>query len=99
MSEAVAVQGPETHALSDGGDTRARDDRATEKTRLADRIRLQWILFLAMVLISALPVAALTLWVERSAVNKEIEAVTEKHLIIAKNLTAALSRYVNDVRS
>ncbi|MEM7045382.1 MAG: ATP-binding protein [Pseudomonadota bacterium] len=99
MSEAVAVQGPETHALSDGGDTRACDDRATDKTGLADRIRLQWILFLAMVLISALPVAALTLWVERSAVHKEIEAVTEKHLIIAKNLTAALSRYVNDVRS
>lgn len=99
MSEAVAVHGPETHAFSNGKGTHARDEGGNAKTWLAARIRLQWILFLAMVLISALPVAALTLWVERSAVNKEIEAVTEKHLIIAKNLTAALSRYVNDVRS
>ncbi len=95
MSQAAAIQEPE----SAEGNAPLNPAQSEASGRLGERIRLQWILFFAMVLVSALPVAALTLWVERSAVDKEIEAVTEKHLIIAKNLTAALSRYVNDVRT
>ncbi len=95
MSQAAAIQ---EHDTVEGHAARTQE-HANAGHRLGQRIRLQWILFVAMVVVSALPVAALTLWVERSAVNKEIEAVTEKHLIIAKNLTAALSRYVNDVRT
>ena len=38
-------------------------------------------------------------WVEQSSYNKEIAYVDENHLIIAKNLSAALSRYVTDMKS
>ena len=40
----------------------------------------------------------LGLWVQQSAFQKEIDAVTEKHLLIAGNLSGALSRYVADVK-
>lgn len=55
-------------------------------------------LFLSLFLIAALPIAVLSIWVERSAIEKEIAAVSEKHLLVAKNLSAALSRYVTDIK-
>ncbi len=55
-------------------------------------------LFLSLFLIAAMPIAVLTVWVERSAVEKEIAAVSEKHLLVAKNLSAAFSRYVTDIK-
>ena len=55
-------------------------------------------LFLSLFLIAALPIAVLSIWVERSAIEKEISAVSEKHLLVAKNLSAALSRYVTDIK-
>ena len=99
MNESAAIQGLETLAIAGPSSTHASGEHGKAKPKLGERVRLHWFLFFAMVLISALPVATLALWVERSAVNKEFEAVTEKHLIIAKNLTAALSRYVKDVRN
>ena len=60
--------------------------------------RLHVILFVALLVISLVPVLLLGAWVERSALQKEIAAVTEKHLLIASNLARTLSRYVGDVR-
>ena len=60
--------------------------------------RLHVILFVALILFSAIPVAVLDGWVERSAMDKEISSVSEKHLLIAQNLSAGLSRYVTDVK-
>jgi signal transduction histidine kinase len=48
-------------------------------------------------LVSIFPVALLTIWVEESAVQQEFDTVTEKHLIIAHNLSAAMERYVSDI--
>lgn len=67
-------------------------------TRAATRFRLHLVLFAGFTVISAVPVVMLATWVERSAVEKEIAAVSEKHLLLAKNLTSALSRYVKDVK-
>ncbi|WP_165840129.1 sensor domain-containing diguanylate cyclase [Motiliproteus coralliicola] len=44
-----------------------------------------------------MPVLFLTYWVQNSALEKEVNAVNEKHLLLAQNLTGALSRYVTDV--
>ncbi|MCZ6474329.1 MAG: PAS domain S-box protein [SAR324 cluster bacterium] len=63
------------------------------------RVRLHNILFLCFTLISAVPVLFLSVWVQRSALDKEIAAVEEKHLLLARNLTQALERYVRDVES
>jgi len=38
-------------------------------------------------------------WVQQSALNKEIEAVKEKHLLVAHNLTGDLSGYATYVKS
>ncbi len=56
-------------------------------------------LFVAFTLIATIPVVALGIWVERSALQKEVDSVKEKHLLLATNLTGALSRYARDVES
>ena len=63
------------------------------------RLSLRTILFLALTAISAVPVFVLAAWVERSAVEKEMAAVREKHLLLANNLASALSRYVDDAEA
>lgn len=59
--------------------------------------RLQSIMFVALILISAVPVFLLAAWVQTTAMEKEIDAVTEKHLLIARNLSSAFERYVADI--
>ena len=62
-------------------------------------IRLKQILFITFTLIASIPVLILAGWVQQSAMDKEISAVEEKHLLIARNLTGDLARYVIDVES
>ncbi|MDA1099781.1 MAG: ATP-binding protein [Proteobacteria bacterium] len=64
----------------------------------ATGIRLQFILFMCFLLISALPVVLLSAWDQHNALREEYEAVSEKHLIIAKNLSGVFGRYVKDVK-
>jgi hypothetical protein len=59
---------------------------------------LRAVLFTALVLISTVPVILLAFWVQQSTLRHEIASVTEKHLLIARNLSGALSRYVTDVK-
>lgn len=66
---------------------------------MAPRIRLHTILFLSFTLISSVPVLMLDGWVQQSALNKEIAAVKEKHLLVAHNLTGDLSSYAISVKS
>ena len=63
------------------------------------RISLKHILFIIFTLIASLPVLILAVWVEQSALDKEISSVEEKHLLVARNLTGDLERYVIDVES
>ncbi len=63
------------------------------------RIRLRHVLFIIFTLIASLPVVILALWVKQSALDKEIAAVEEKHLLVAHNLTGDLARYIIDVES
>lgn len=61
------------------------------------RMSLRTKLTIAFLLVATVPVVMLATWVERSAVQKEFDTVTEKHLIIARNLSAAMERYANDI--
>lgn len=63
------------------------------------RIKLQYLLFFTFTLISSVPVLILGVWVQHSALDKEVAAVKEKHLLLAQNLTGDLSRYVVDIES
>ncbi len=62
-------------------------------------IKLRYILFITFIFISSVPVFLLGRWVQQTALDKEIDAVKEKHLLIARNLTGDLTRYVIDVES
>ncbi|MBO6784290.1 MAG: HAMP domain-containing protein, partial [Alphaproteobacteria bacterium] len=66
--------------------------------RVGTGYRLQLVLFTALVLISAVPVLLLAAWVQSDALEKEVRSVTEKHLLLAENLSGVLERYVTDVR-
>ena len=67
--------------------------------RLGLRISVHWVIFLSLLLVSAPPLLGIYKWMERSAIQKEIAYVDENHLIIARNLAAAMERYTNDVAS
>ncbi len=63
------------------------------------RSNLRVFLTVAFTLIATVPVIYLALWVERTALENEISAVREKHLLVAKNITSALERYAADLES
>ncbi len=67
--------------------------------RLRQSLAMQHVLFVAFTAVAAVPVLTLASWVERRAVEQEIDAATDKHLLVARNLTAAFSRYVYDVKA
>ncbi len=50
-----------------------------------------------MILISIVPVIILALWQQQQSLNHEIQSVKEKHLLVSRNLTAAIDRYIKDV--
>ena len=66
---------------------------------LLDANRFRAMFFVTLLVLSSLPLLGLTIWNERSAVNKEYDAVTEKHLVVAQNLSLAMSRYVLDIKN
>ena len=63
------------------------------------RLTLHHILFLSFTLISAVPVALLGVWVQQSALENEVESVRDMHLLLARNLARAISRYMIDAEA
>jgi diguanylate cyclase (GGDEF)-like protein/PAS domain S-box-containing protein len=60
------------------------------------KYRLKTVIFICLVLISSIPVIFLGMWMQQNSLQKEIDTVEEKHLIIAQNLSSALERYAID---
>ena len=73
------------------------DASVNRQSRSGFPIGIHWIMFFSLLLASVPPLVVLYKWMERSAILKEIAYVDENHLIIAKNLAAAIERYSNDV--
>lgn len=61
--------------------------------------RLRTVLFVAFTLIATIPVGLLAAWQQHSAFEKELAEVSERHLLIAQNLSQALDRYSEDVEA
>jgi signal transduction histidine kinase/BarA-like signal transduction histidine kinase len=57
------------------------------------------LLFLAFTLVSAVPIAVLAIWEGQTAFQNELDSVRERHLLVARNLTSTMSRYVKDVKA
>ncbi|MEC3863159.1 sensor histidine kinase [Mesobacterium sp. TK19101] len=57
---------------------------------------LRFMTLIMMLVVASIPVALFYKWVERSSYIHELQRVDENHLIIARNLSSALSRYTSD---
>ncbi len=73
-----------------------RDHNRTSAPR---SVGLQQLLFACFVTVSMVPLSFLGLWVQRTAYQAELSAVEDKHLLLAKNLSGALSRYATDLKA
>ena len=62
-------------------------------------MKLRTLIFVALVLVSVLPVGILAYWQNQTANDNEFSVVENQHKVIAKNLTTALKRYAADLRS
>nr|WP_294520591.1 ATP-binding protein [uncultured Rhodopila sp.] len=62
-------------------------------------LRLHHLLFLAFTLVAGLPIGVLALWEGDTAFRIELDSVHERHLLIARDVTSTLSRYIRDVEA
>jgi predicted signal transduction protein with EAL and GGDEF domain len=62
-------------------------------------MRLRHILFFLLVLAAQIPVAGLGVWTRNHIINSEISDVSDRHLLIARNLALSLARYHGDLVS
>ena len=60
---------------------------------------LRLLLTIIITVVATVPVLFLGFWVEKTAMEKELATVSEKHLLLARNITAALDRYANDAKA
>src|ERR1700691_5724581 len=61
--------------------------------------RMHHLLFLAFTLVAGVPIAVLAIWEGQTAFQNEMDSVRERHLLVARNLTSTMSRYIKDVKS
>lgn len=62
-------------------------------------IHLHHVLFVALTLISIVPVMILSSWTQNSMIESEESAIEEKHLLLAQNITGSLEQYAKDIRA
>lgn len=62
-------------------------------------MKLRLFLFISLSLTALIPVVVFGVWPHSHAFEKEIEDVSERHLLLAQNLGAALERYDRDVKA
>ncbi len=75
----------------------SKSEAADGSIRYAPTLRS--VLFCMMLAVAVLPIAVFYTWVERNSYKRELASVHETHLIIAENLSEALSRYATDAKS
>jgi len=62
-------------------------------------MKLRTLIFVALILVSVLPVGILAYWQYQTANDNVFSVVENQHKVIAKNLAIALERYAADLRS
>jgi len=63
------------------------------------QIKLRYILTVCFTIVAVVPVLFLGSWVARTALNKELDAVREKHLVLADHTAVLLESYAHDVET
>ena len=80
---------PSAHARSQAG----------TGTKAGFSLRLHHLLFIAFTIIAGVPLAVLAMWEGSTSLQNEVDSVRERHLLVARNLTSTMSRYVHDVEA
>lgn len=62
-------------------------------------ISLSRLLYIFFISVAVIPVFFLGAWVQQNSLKAEEQLVHEKHLLLAKNLSGALSRYIFDLKA
>jgi signal transduction histidine kinase len=60
---------------------------------------LHQLLFFCFTALVSLPAITLVIWLERSAVAASVDGAEDKHLVLARSISLAISRYLRDVES
>jgi signal transduction histidine kinase len=72
---------------------------ATETGAVNRHFSLHQILFFCFTALVSLPAITLVIWLERSAADASVEGAQDKHLVLARSISLAISRYLRDVES
>ncbi len=62
-------------------------------------MRLRYVLLLLFLFITVVPLSVFWAWPHSQSLQKELDEVRDRHLLLARNLGAALQRYHRDVNS
>ena len=62
-------------------------------------MKLRYVLFLTLSLVTMIPVAFFGIWPHSKALDAAVDEVEERHLLLARNIGAALERYYLDLIS
>jgi signal transduction histidine kinase len=79
--------------------SQTRDPTRPSGGRYGIALRLHHLLFIAFTIIAGAPIAVLALWEGSTSFQNELSSVRERHLLVARNLTTTMSRYVKDVEA
>lgn len=60
------------------------------------KLGLRTLLMVIFMIVAAVPVLVLGSWIQTTAFQREMDEVSERHLLIARNVTLALERYADD---
>src|ERR1700722_6089182 len=74
-------------------------DRPRSRPRRWAWPRMHHMLFVAFTLVAGVPIGVLAIWEGQTAFQNELDSVRERHLLVARNLTSTMSRYVKDLKS
>ena len=69
---------------------------AGDGARRRPGLRLHHLLFLSFTLVAGLPIGVLALWEGSTSAEIELDSVNDRHLLIARDVTATVSRYIRD---
>ena len=97
---------PNAEQPSRNGEYGASQGKGGQNGTIARRPRRAWfvlrmhhLLFIAFTLVAAAPIAILAIWEGRTSFQNELDSVRERHLLVARNLTSTMSRYVKDLKA
>ena len=68
----------------------------TLRTRWLHKMKLRWLILVAFIGVTLIPVAFLGIWPQSKALQNEVDRVSDQHVLLARHLRLAMERYYRD---